>query len=133
MDLVRSLGAEKLIDYTKEDFTRSGDTYDIILDTIGKSPVLRSKRTLKKDGRYLFTTFGMPKLFPILWLNLTGSQKVIIGLLEEKSEDLILLKELIEAGKIRPIIDRRYPLEQAAEAHRFVETGQKKRQVVVTI
>jgi NADPH:quinone reductase-like Zn-dependent oxidoreductase len=105
----------------------------MVFDTVGKSSVLRSKRSLKKEGFYLFTTFGLPKLFPFLWLNLTSSQKVIMGLVEESSEDLLFLKELIEEGKIRSVIDRRYPLEQAAEAHRYVETGQKKGQVVITI
>lgn len=86
-----------------------------------------------QEGRYLFATFGLPKLFSFLWLNLTSSQKVIIGLVEESSEDLIFLKELIEEGKIKPVIDRRYPLEQAAQAHKYVETGQKKGHVVITL
>ena len=133
IEYVKSLGADQVIDYTKEDFTKSGQTYDVILDTIGKSSVLRSSRSLKKEGFYLFTTFGLPKLFPILWLNLTSSQKVILGLVEESSEELTFLKELIEEGKIRPVIDRRFPLDQAAEAHRYVEAGQKKGQVVITV
>ena len=133
IEYVKSLGADQVIDYTKEDFTKNGQTYDVIFDTIGKSSVLRSKRSLEKDGFYLFTTFGLPKLFPFLWLNLTSSQKVIIGLVEESSEDLLLLKELIEEGKIRSVIDRRYPLEQTAEAHRYVEKGHKKGNVVITV
>ncbi len=133
LELVKSLGADKVIDYTQEDFTKSGETYDIIFDTVGKSSVSRSKRSLKKEGFYLFTTFGLPKLFPILWLKMTSSKKAIIGVLEETTEDLIFLKELIEAGKIKSVIDRCYPLEQAAETHRYVETGQKKGQVVITV
>jgi NADPH:quinone reductase-like Zn-dependent oxidoreductase len=133
LELVKSLGADKVIDYTKEDFTKSGEIYDIILDTIGKSSVSRSKRSLKKEGFYLFTTFGLPKLFQIQWLKMTSSKKAITGLLEEKTEDLIFLKELIEAGKLKSVIDRRYPLEQTAEAHGYVETGQKKGQVVITV
>ena len=133
IEYVKSLGADQVIDYTKEDFTKNGQTYDIIFDTIGKSSVLRSKRSLKKDGFYLFSTFGLPKLFPFLWLNLTSSQKVIIGLVEESSEELTLLKELIEAGKIKTFIDRRYSLEKAAEAHRYVESGYKKGHVVITV
>jgi NADPH:quinone reductase-like Zn-dependent oxidoreductase len=133
IEYVKSLGADQVIDYTKEDFTKNGQTYDVILDTIGKSKVLRSARSLKKEGFYLFTTFGVPKLFPFLWLNLTGNQKIIMGLVEESSEELNFLKGLIEERKIKSVIDRCYPLEQAAEAHRYVETGQKKGQVVITL
>jgi NADPH:quinone reductase-like Zn-dependent oxidoreductase len=133
IEYVKSLGADQVIDYTKEDFTKNDQTYDVIFDTIGKSSVLRSKRSLKKEGFYLFTTFGLPKLFAFLWLNLTSSQKIIMGLVEESSEELTILKELIEEGKLKTVIDRRYPMEQAAEAHRYVETGQKKGQVVITI
>jgi NADPH:quinone reductase-like Zn-dependent oxidoreductase len=133
IEYVKSLGADQVIDYTKEDFTKNGQTYDVIFDTVGKSSVIRSKRSLKNNGFYLFGTFGLPKLLPFLWLNLTSSQKVIMGLVEESSEELGFLKELIEEGKIKSVIDRRYPLEQAAEAHKYVETGQKKGQVVITV
>ena len=133
IEYVKSLGADQVIDYTKEDFTKNGQTYDVIFDTVGKSSVFRGSRSLKKEGFYLFATFGLPKLFPILWLNLTSNQKVILGLVEESSEELTFLKELIEGGKIKTLIDRRYPLEQAAEAHRYVETGQKKGHVVLTL
>ena len=132
-ELVKSLGADKVIDYTKEDFTKSGETYDIILDTIGKSSVSGCKRSLKNDGFYLLTTFGLPKLVQILWLSMTSKRKVFYGLLKERTEDLIFLKELIEAGKIKAVIDRSYPFEQAAEAHRYVETGRKKGNVVITM
>ena len=133
LELVKSLGAEKVIDYTKEDFTKNGENYDIIFDTIGKSSISRSKRSLKKKGFYLFTTFGLPKLFQVLWLAMTSSNKVIFGVLKERTEDLIFLKDLIETGKIKSVIDRSYPLEQTAEAHKYVETGQKKGQVVITL
>jgi NADPH:quinone reductase-like Zn-dependent oxidoreductase len=130
---VKSLGADQVIDYTKEDFTKNNQSYDVILDTIGKSSVLRSKGSLKNEGVYLFTTFGLPKLLPFLWLSKTSSKKVILGLVEESSDDLNFLKELIEVGKIKSIIDRRYRLLQTAEAHSYVETGQKKGQVVITV
>ncbi len=133
LELVRSLGADKVIDYTNEDFTKSDEIYDIILDTIGKSSVLRSKRLLKKEGAYLFTTFGLPKLFQMLWLKITSHRKVIIGVVEERTEDLIFLKRLIEEGKIRSMIDRRYPLEKIAEAHRYIEQGNKRGQVIITL
>ena len=128
LELVKSLGADKVIDYTKEDFTKSGEKYDIIFDTIGKSPFSDSKRSLKKEGIYVFTTFGLARFFRI-----ASNKNAISGLLEEKAEDLVFLKELIEAGNIRAVIDKRYPLEQTAEAHRYVESGQKKGQVVLTL
>jgi NADPH:quinone reductase-like Zn-dependent oxidoreductase len=133
LEFVKSLGAEKVIDYTKEDFTKSGEVYDIILDTIGKSNVGRSKRSLKKEGYFLFTTFGVPKLLKILWLKMTSDRKTFSGTLEETTEDLIFLKELIEAGNLKSVVDRTYPMEQAAEAHAYVESGQKKGQVVITM
>ncbi|MEE9566411.1 MAG: NAD(P)-dependent alcohol dehydrogenase [Desulfobacteria bacterium] len=133
LELVKSLGADKVIDYTKEDFTKSGETYDIIFDTVGKSQVSRSKRSLKKEGFYLFTTFGLPMLVQVFWLFRKNSKKAVFGVLEERPEDLIFLKELVEAGKIKAVIDRRYPLEQAAEAHRYVETGHKKGNVIITM
>jgi NADPH:quinone reductase-like Zn-dependent oxidoreductase len=130
---VKSLGADNVIDYTKEDFTKNDQSYDIIFDTVGKTIVSRSRRALKKTGYYLFTTFGLPKLVQILWLSITSSMKAFFGTLEEKAEDLSFLKELIEAGKVKSVIDRCYPLAQTAEAHRYVETGHKKGSVVITV
>ncbi len=132
-DFVKSLGAEKVIDYTKEDYTKSEEMYDIILDTIGKTDIGRSKKLLKKDGRYLFTTFGIPKLVRILWLQVVNRKKAFYGTLEETTEDLNFLKELIEGGKIKAVIDKSFPMNQAAEAHRYVESGQKTGQVVITM
>jgi len=128
LELVISLGADKVFDYTKEDFTKSGEKYDIIFDTIGKSPFSASKRSLNKEGFYIFATFGLGRAFRV-----AINKNAISGLLEEKAEDLVFLKELIEAGNIRAVIDKRYPLEQASEAHRYVESGQKKGQVVLTL
>ncbi|MCP4607300.1 MAG: NAD(P)-dependent alcohol dehydrogenase, partial [Planctomycetes bacterium] len=133
LELARSLGADKVIDYTKEDFTKSDESYDIIFDTTGKSSVSRSKGSLNKEGVYLFTTFGLPKLFEMLWLKMISRRKVIIGVVGEITEDLVFLKGLIEEGKLISVIDRLYPLEQAAEAHRYVETGQKRGNVVITM
>jgi NADPH:quinone reductase-like Zn-dependent oxidoreductase len=133
LELVKSLGADKVIDCTKEDFTKNGQTYDIIFDTtVGKSSIL-CKRSLKNNGFYLLTTFGLPKLFQILWLSMTGSRKIFMGTLKERAEDMIFLKELIEAGKLTIVIDRSYSLDQIAEAHRYVESGHKKGSVVITL
>jgi NADPH:quinone reductase-like Zn-dependent oxidoreductase len=134
VEFVKSLGADKVIDYTQEDFTKSGETYDVIFDTIGRSPFSGSKKSLKKGGYYLFATFGLLRFFRILWLKLTSSKKVgPLGVVEEKPEDLVFLKELIETGKLKVVIDKRYPIEQIAEAHGYVESGQKKGQIVITI
>jgi NADPH:quinone reductase-like Zn-dependent oxidoreductase len=133
LELVKSLGADKAIDYTKEDFTKNAQTYDIIFDTVGKTSISRSIRSLKENGFYLFATFGMPMLVQVFWLFRKSSKKAIIGVLEERPEDLIFLKGLVEAGKIKAVIDSSYPLEQTAEAHKYVETGHKKGQVVITV
>lgn len=133
LEFVKALGADKVIDYTKEDFTRSGETYDLIFDILGKSSFSRCKSSLTQNGRYLLASFKMKQLFQMLWTSMTGSKKVTCALASEITEDLISVKELIEAGKIKSIIDRRYPLEQIAEAHRYVEKGHKKGNVIITV
>jgi len=133
LDMLRSIGADHVIDYTQEDFTRSGETYAAIFDVIGKSSFSRSLRSLKENGRYLLVNPGLSQMARGRWASLTSSKKVILGAADQKAEDLIFLKELIEAGKIISVIDRRYPLEQTAEAHRFVETGNKKGNVVIIL
>ena len=130
---VKSLGAARVIDYTKEDFTHNGETYDLIFDILGKSSFSRCQNSLKKKGRYLLASFKMKQLLQMLWTSFSGNQKVICAIAPGSTEDLNSVKELIEAGKIKAIIDRRFPLEQAAEAHRYVETGQKKGNVVITV
>jgi NADPH:quinone reductase-like Zn-dependent oxidoreductase len=133
LELVKSLGADKVIDYTQEDFTKSGETYDIIFDTVGKRSFSHCKDSLKQEGVYLSTLPTLPLLLQMMWTSRLGSKKAIYGIAPERTEDLILLKELIEAGKIKSVIDRRYPLEQIAEAHGYVEKGHKKGNVVVTL
>jgi NADPH:quinone reductase-like Zn-dependent oxidoreductase len=136
LDMLRSIGADRVIDYTQEDFTRSGETYDFILDVVGKGSFSGCIRSLKQNGIYLIADPGLSQMVRRRTNSLSGLQtgkKVIFGAASPKSEDLIFLKELIEAGKIISIIDRCYPLEQTAEAHRYVETGQKKGHVVITV
>jgi len=133
LGFVKSLGADKVIDYTQEDFTRSGQTYDLIFDILGKSSFSRCKSSLTPNGRYLLASFKMKQLFQMLWTSMLGSQKVICALSSEKLEDLLFIKDLVEAGKIKSIIDRCYPLEQIAEAHRYIEKGHKKGNVVITV
>jgi NADPH:quinone reductase-like Zn-dependent oxidoreductase len=133
LELVKSLGADKVIDYTKEDFTQSGETYDLIFDVLGKSSFSGCKSSLKQNGRYLLASFKMRQLFQMLWTSMIGSKKVICALAIDKQEDLIFIKELIEEGKIKSFIDRHYSLEQTAEAHRYIEKGQKKASVVITV
>jgi len=133
LEMVKSLGADKVIDYTKEDFTKSGQTYDIIYETVGKSSFSRNMSSLKKKGIYLAGNAGLLQIVQMLWTSMIGGKKVIFGPAPERKEDLIFLKGLVEAGKIKPVIDRRYPLEQIAEAHRYVDKGHKKGNVVITL
>jgi len=130
LEMMKSLGADKVIDYTKEAFTKSDETYDVIFDVIGKSSFSYLVRSLKENGIYLLANTGARKVRKLM----TSGQKVITGKqLIYKNEDLIFLKELIEAGKLKSAIDRRYPLEKIPEAHRYVETGQKTGNVVITV
>jgi NADPH:quinone reductase-like Zn-dependent oxidoreductase len=132
------LGADEVVDYTREDFTQSGRTYDIIFDTVGKSSFSRCKGSLKPGGVYL-TTVPMLEVFLRAWWPFkTGRKKArfaATGLrpAAAKAKDLVHIKEIVEAGHLKPVIDRRYPLEQMAEAHRYVETGRKRGNVVITI
>ena len=133
LDMLRSIGADHVIDYTQEDFTSRGKTYDVIFDVVGKTSFSRCQRSLTQNGRYLQANPGLSVMFRALWTAMTSSKKAITGMASYKSEDSIFLKELIEAGKIKSVIDRCYPLEQTAEAHRYVETGQKAGNVVITV
>jgi NADPH:quinone reductase-like Zn-dependent oxidoreductase len=133
LEFVKSLGADKIIDYTKEDFTLNGETYDLIFDILGKSSFSRCKSSLKPNGIHLFASFKLKQILQMLWTSRLGSKKVICAIGPGSIEDLISVKELIEAGKIKAVIDRCYPMEQAAEAHRYVEDGHKKGCVVITV
>ena len=131
LDTLRSVGADKVIDYTRDDFAKNGESYDVIFDVVGKTSFPACMRSLKENGFYLMGNPGLSQL--IGKLRGSGSKKAIGGMVSYKSEDLAILKQLIESGKVRPVIDRRYPLEQVAEAHRYVDTGQKVGNVVITV
>lgn len=134
LKMVELLGANKVIDYMKEDFTKSGETYDIIFDTVGKSPFSGSVKSLNKNGYYLRVVhMSFSPVVRGLWTSLTSNKKVIGGVTKQTAEDLIFLTTLIEAGHLKPVIDRSYPLEQIAEAHTYVEKGHKKGNVVITV
>ena len=133
LELVKSLGADKVVDYTKEDFTESGETFDIIYDAVGKLPFSKCKSSLKPNGIYLDGASGPSGFARMGWTSITGGKKVLAGTPEERKEELNFLKELVEAGKLKAVIDRRYPLEQTAEAHRYVDKGHKKGNVVITV
>jgi NADPH:quinone reductase-like Zn-dependent oxidoreductase len=130
IEMVKSLGADKVIDYTKEDLTKSGQTYDAIFDTVIKTSFSRCKSSLKQGGIFLTTDWP---LLQALWTSKVGTRKVIVGIASQNPEDLIFFKELIEAGKIKSVIDRCYPLGQTADAHRYVDKGHKKGNVVITV
>ncbi len=133
LDMLRSIGADHVIDYTKEDFTNSGETYDVIFDVVGKSSFSHSERSLENKGIYLSANPGVLQMLRGPRTSKIGNKKAVFGGASQKAEDLIFLKELIEAGKMKAVIDRRYPLEQMVEAHRYVETGHKKGNVVITV
>ena len=131
--MVQSLGADKVIDYTQEDFTKSGQTYDIIFDAVAKNSFSHCKGALNNKGIYLTTGITLPLLLQMLWTSKIGSKKAIFMMAPYHAEDLIFLKELIEAGKVKSVIDRSYPLSDTAEAHRYAEKGHAKGKVVITL
>jgi NADPH:quinone reductase-like Zn-dependent oxidoreductase len=136
LDLLRSIGADQVIDYTQADFTKSGETYNVIFDVVGKSSFTRSVRSLTHHGRYLLGNSRLSQRVRGQWTSRRSSKQVILWkarTASEYTEDFKFLKELIEAGKVQSVIDRCSPLEQTAEAHRYVDTGQKKGNVVITV
>jgi NADPH:quinone reductase-like Zn-dependent oxidoreductase len=134
VDLVRAVGADEVVDYTTEDFSAAGATYDIIFDTVGKSGFWRSLKALKRGGAYVRSASGL--LSPTLgrgWASLVGAGRVIQGMARTRAGDLSILMELVEAGKLRPVIHRTYPLEDIVEAHRLAESGHKKGSAVIIV
>jgi NADPH:quinone reductase-like Zn-dependent oxidoreductase len=135
VELVRSLGAGEVIDRLREDFTKSGKTYDFIFDAVGRHSFRRCRRSLNERGIYVSMDLGFLYHVPLLGLvtRFVGRKRATLGLGSYRKEDLLLVKELVEAGKYRPVIDRRYPLEEVVEATRYVESGQKTGNVVLTL
>jgi NADPH:quinone reductase-like Zn-dependent oxidoreductase len=133
LEMMRSIGADHVIDYTQLDFTKTAETYDVIFDVPGKSSFSRNLGSLKQNGRYLLVNPGLSHMLQGPWTSMRSGKKVIFGAANQTTEDLIFLRDLIEAGQIRAVIDRRYSLEQIVEAHRYVDTGQKQGNVVITV
>ena len=134
LELVKSLGADKVIDYTKQDFKTMPETYDMILDAVpGKSSFLECKNSLKPEGLYLAVAGGLREMLQTALPMKKSGKRVMAGSPPERSEDLIFIKELVEAGSLKPVIDKYYPLEQTADAHRYVDQGHKRGNVVITV
>ena len=132
LEYVKSLGADHVIDYTQEDFTKNGETYSVIFDILRKTSFSKCKKSLTNDGIHLLASFKFREIFQMIRTKIVGSKKVICALSFEDQKDLVYIKELIEDGKINSIIDKIYPLEQIVEAHQYVENGHKKGTVVIT-
>ncbi|HEX79212.1 MAG TPA: NAD(P)-dependent alcohol dehydrogenase [Dehalococcoidia bacterium] len=133
LEMVQSLGADKVIDYTKEDFTKTGQTYDIIFDAVGKRSFSQCKGSLNSGGIYLSTVATIPLLLQMLWTSKIGDKKAVFAMLPFTPEDLVFLKDAIEAGKVKTVIDQTYPLSEISAAHKHVATGHKKGNIVITI
>jgi NADPH:quinone reductase-like Zn-dependent oxidoreductase len=131
--MVKKLGADKVIDYTADDFTKRGETYDVVYDTVGKASFSGCVRSLKKKGCLILSAAGLSQMIQGLWMSMMSGRKFISGVVSEKKEDMVFIKDLIEAGKLQSVIDRTYPIEQIVGAHHYVEQGHKKGNVVITL
>ena len=133
LDMLRSLGANHVIDYTKGDYTNSGESYDLIIDVVGKGSVARRLKLLKQGGYYFLAYAELSHVLLGMWTSMTSSKKLRIEASSQRKEDLLFLKELIEAGKIKPVIDRCFPLERTADAHKYAEAGGKKGNIAIVV
>jgi NADPH:quinone reductase-like Zn-dependent oxidoreductase len=133
LEFVRALGADRAIDYAEQDFTRNGETYDVIFDILGQARFSRCRHSLEPRGVLLYASFKARHLLAMIRTTLTGGRRVVCALAPGSLKDLLAAKELVEAGKIKAIVDRRFPMEQAAEAHRYVEAGRRSGSVVIQI
>lgn len=132
-EMVKSLGADKIIDYTKEDFTKSGESYDFVFNVVGRTSFAQSKSILKGDGIYLDNMMGIKDMMMMMWTSFIGGKKIKGGVSKASVEKLSFFRELIESGKLKPVIDKIFPLEKTAEAFSYVEKGHKKGNVVITV
>ncbi len=130
--MVKSLGADKVIDYKKEDFTKNGEKYDVIFDTVGKASFSDCIKSMNKNAYLMLANADLSTMFKGLWTSIFSSKKILTGIIKESSKDMKYLKELIEIGQLKAVIDKSYPLEQIAEAHARVDTGHKKGNVIIT-
>lgn len=133
VDLVKSVGADHVIDYTVEDFTKTGETYDVIMDTVGNAPFSRCSESLKTDGRLLMVIADLLDMLLVPWVAMTSSKKIIAGPVASSKDDLHFLARLATVGEYKSIIDRRFPFDQIANAHRYVDTGRKRGNVVINV
>lgn len=131
--LVKSIGADAVLDYTKEDFKQNAEVYDVIFDAVNTINISRALPSLSKNGSLILSAAGMPEMLQGLWISMTSKRKVMSGVINHTKADIVFLKELIEAGKYKAVIDRTYPLEQIAEAHAYVEKGHKKGNVAIEV
>ncbi|NJD18095.1 MAG: NAD(P)-dependent alcohol dehydrogenase [Gemmatimonadetes bacterium] len=130
---IESMGAHPAIDYTREDFVDRAETYDVVIDVLGKTSFRRCRRVLRPGGRLIFVSFKTKQLLQALWTAVVGDKKAICALVTETQQDLAFVRELVEAGEFTPVVDRSYPLEQAAEAHRYAESGARTGSVVIAV
>jgi NADPH:quinone reductase-like Zn-dependent oxidoreductase len=133
IDLVKSIGADKVIDYTREDFKLNGETYDVIFDSVKTISVYPSLKSLNKNGIMILSAAGLLEMLQGLWINKTSYRKVMTGVISHKATDIIYIKKLVETDKFKPIIDKTFPLEQIDKAHAYIEKGHKKGNVVITV
>jgi len=133
LDMLRSIGADEVIDYTQNDFTESGEIYDVIFDVVGTVSFSHTAGSIAQNGTYLLANPRVPQMLGGLWTRMRSDKKVVMETANGTTEDLVYLRELVEAGHLKPVIDRTYPLEQMVEAHEYVETGAKKGNLVITV
>lgn len=133
VDFVKALGADSVIDYTKEDFTKNGQKYDIIFDVLGRTGFSNCKNSLAENGRYVLVSFKVKQLLQMMWTSFFGNKKVKFVLSPQKLDDLVAVTKMIEEGKIKSIIDKTFPMDQAVEAHKYAEQGNKKGNVVISV